>query len=234
VMCTKQGTIKKTMLEAFSRPRQNGIIAITIDETDRLLSVCLTNGDNDIVVASRSGKAVRFHESRVRPMGRQAAGVRAITLDAENPDDQVVGMVCISSPEAQLLVVSEKGYGKRSDVHEYRVTNRGAKGVGTLKVTEKVGHLVAVLDVADSDDLMIINRSGIAIRTPVEDVRVIGRNTQGVKLIRLNDNDSISSVTKITREDVEEIINGSTIDDTISGETEGMPGEPNTDSQAVE
>ncbi len=234
VMCTKQGTIKKTMLEAFSRPRQNGIIAITIDETDRLLSVCLTNGDNDIVVASRSGKAVRFHESRVRPMGRQAAGVRAITLDAENPDDQVVGMVCISSPEAQLLVVSEKGYGKRSDVHEYRVTNRGAKGVGTLKVTEKVGHLVAILDVADSDDLMIINRSGIAIRTPVEDVRVIGRNTQGVKLIRLNDNDSISSVTKITREDVEEIINGSTIDDTISGETEGMPGEPNTDSQAVE
>ncbi len=205
VMCTKQGTIKKTMLEAFSRPRQNGIIAITIDEDDRLLSVCLTNGDNDIVVASKSGKAVRFHESRVRPMGRQAAGVKAITLDDENPDDQVIGMVCINSPEAQLLVVSEKGYGKRSDVQEYRVTNRGAKGVGTLKVTEKVGNLVAILDVSDNDDLMIINRSGIAIRTPVEDVRVIGRNTQGVKLIRLNDNDSISSVTKITREEGEEV-----------------------------
>lgn len=234
VMCTKQGTIKKTMLEAFSRPRQNGIIAITIDETDRLLSVCLTNGDNDIVVASRSGKAVRFHESRVRPMGRQAAGVKAITLDDENSDDQVIGMVCISSPEAQLLVVSEKGYGKRSDVDEYRVTNRGAKGVGTLKVTEKVGHLVAILDVADSDDLMIINRSGIAIRTPVEDVRVIGRNTQGVKLIRLNDNDSISSVTKITREDVEEITAASAVDSTSPGESGATSDESTTDGQTVE
>ena len=206
VMCTRQGTIKKTRLEAFSRPRQNGIIAITIDEHDRLLSVCLTNGDNNIVVASRLGKAVRFHESQVRPMGRQAAGVKAITLDDGNPDDQVVDMVCISSPDAQLLVVSEKGYGKRSDVHEYRITKRGAKGVGTLKVTEKVGRLVAILEVAHNDDLMIINRSGIAIRTPVDDVRVIGRNTQGVKLIRLNDNDSISSVTKISREDEEEPI----------------------------
>jgi DNA gyrase subunit A len=234
VMCTSQGTIKKTRLEAFSRPRQNGIIAITIDETDRLLSVCLTNGDNDIVVASRSGKAVRFHETRVRPMGRQAAGVKAITLDDENPDDQVVGMVCISSPEAQLLVVSEKGYGKRSDVHEYRVTNRGAKGVGTLKVTEKVGHLVAILEVADNDDLMIINRSGIAIRTPVEDVRVIGRNTQGVKLIRLNDNDSISSVTKITREEGEESIAELSVDyvnpDGPMAASDGLA----TDSQAVE
>ena len=206
VMCTRQGTIKKTRLEAFSRPRQNGIIAITIDEHDRLLSVCLTNGDNNIVVASRLGKAVRFHESQVRPMGRQAAGVKAITLDDGNPDDQVVDMVCISSPDAQLLVVSEKGYGKRSDVHEYRITKRGAKGVGTLKVTEKVGRLVAILEVAHNDDLMIINRSGIAIRTPVDDVRVIGRNTQGVKLIRLNDNDSISSVTKISREEEEEPI----------------------------
>lgn len=221
VMCTRQGTIKKTSLEAFSRPRQNGIIAITIDEADRLLSVCLTNGDNDIVVASRSGKAVRFHESRVRPMGRQAAGVKAITLDDENPDDQVIGMVCISSPEAQLLVVSEKGYGKRSDVQEYRVTNRGAKGVGTLKVTEKVGNLVAILDVTDNDDLMIINRSGIAIRTPVEDVRVIGRNTQGVKLIRLNENDSISSVTKITREEVEEVDPIVGVEGSLDGESTG-------------
>ncbi|WP_019986635.1 DNA gyrase subunit A [Rudanella lutea] len=203
VMCTKQGTIKKTMLEAFSRPRQNGIIAITIDEGDCLLSVCLTNGDNDIVVASQQGKAVRFHESRVRPMGRQAAGVKAITLDEDEADDQVVGMVCINSPETQLLVVSEHGYGKRSQVDEYRVTNRGAKGVGTLKVTDKVGHLVAILDVTDNDDLMIINRSGIAIRTPVKDIRVSGRNTQGVKLIELKQ-DSISSVTKITKEEEEE------------------------------
>ncbi|MCY7359644.1 MAG: DNA gyrase subunit A, partial [Rudanella sp.] len=234
VMCTKQGTIKKTRLEAFSRPRQNGIIAITIDEEDRLLSVCLTNGDNDIVVASRSGKAVRFHETRVRPMGRQAAGVKAITLDDENPDDQVVGMVCISSPEAQLLVVSEKGYGKRSDVHEYRVTNRGAKGVGTLKVTEKVGHLVAILDVANSDDLMIINRSGIAIRTPVEDVRVIGRNTQGVKLIRLNDNDSISSVTKITREEEVETIFGIVAEGEVAEGSGLISDETVTDSPVAE
>lgn len=204
VMCTEQGTIKKTMLEAFSRPRQSGIIAITIEEGDQLLSVCLTNGDNDIVVASSSGKAARFHESRVRPMGRTAAGVKAITLDEENPDDRVIGMVCIVSTDAQLLVVSEKGYGKRSEVDEYRVTNRGAKGVGTLKVTEKVGRLVAILDVTDNDDLMIINRSGIAIRMAVSEIRVAGRNTQGVKLIRLNEGDEISSVTKIKQEEGEE------------------------------
>ncbi|OIN60931.1 DNA gyrase subunit A [Arsenicibacter rosenii] len=204
VMCTEQGTIKKTMLEAFSRPRQSGIIAITIEEGDQLLSVCLTNGDNDIVVASSSGKAARFHESRVRPMGRTAAGVKAITLDEENPDDRVIGMVCIVSTDVQLLVVSEKGYGKRSEVDEYRVTNRGAKGVGTLKVTEKVGRLVAILDVTDNDDLMIINRSGIAIRMAVSEIRVAGRNTQGVKLIRLNEGDEISSVTKIKQEEGEE------------------------------
>nr|WP_293841885.1 DNA gyrase subunit A [uncultured Arsenicibacter sp.] len=204
VMCTEQGTIKKTMLEAFSRPRQSGIIAITIEEGDQLLSVCLTNGDNDIVVASSSGKAARFHESRVRPMGRTAAGVKAITLDEENPDDRVIGMVCIVSTDAQLLVVSEKGYGKRSEVDEYRVTNRGAKGVGTLKVTEKVGRLVAILDVTDNDDLMIINRSGIAIRMAVSEIRVAGRNTQGVKLIRLNEGDEISSVTKIKQEEGED------------------------------
>lgn len=204
VMCTEHGTIKKTMLEAFSRPRQSGIIAITIEEGDQLLSVCLTNGDNDIVVASSSGKAARFHESRVRPMGRTAAGVKAITLDEENPDDRVIGMVCIVSTDAQLLVVSEKGYGKRSEVDEYRVTNRGAKGVGTLKVTEKVGRLVAILDVTDNDDLMIINRSGIAIRMAVSEIRVAGRNTQGVKLIRLNEGDEISSVTKIKQEEGED------------------------------
>jgi len=204
VMCTRQGTIKKTMLEAYSRPRQNGIIAITIDEDDQLIGVCMTNGDNDIVIASSAGKAVRFHESRVRPMGRTATGVRGISLDDEDTTDHVVGMVCIGSTEAQLLVVSEKGYGKRSEIDEYRITNRGAKGVGTLKVTEKVGRLVAILDVADNDDLMIINKSGIAIRTPVSDISVIGRNTQGVRLISLRDGDAISSVTKIKQEEGEE------------------------------
>ncbi len=204
VMCTQQGTIKKTMLEAFSRPRQNGIIAITIDEDDQLIGVCMTNGDNEIVIASSAGKAVRFHESRVRPMGRTAAGVRGITLDEEDTTDHVVGMVCIPSADAQLLVVSQNGYGKRSEIDGYRITNRGAKGVGTLKVTEKVGRLVAVLDVADNDDLMIINKSGIAIRTPVDAISVIGRNTQGVRLIELRDGDEISSVTKIKREEGEE------------------------------
>ncbi|ADB38047.1 DNA gyrase subunit A [Spirosoma linguale] len=205
VMCTRKGTIKKTMLEAYSRPRQNGIIAITIDEDDQLLGVCMTNGDNDIVIASSAGKAVRFHESRVRPMGRTAAGVRGISLDEEDPTDHVIGMVCISSQDAQLLVVSQNGYGKRSDIDGYRITNRGAKGVGTLKITEKVGRLVAVLDVADNDDLMIINKSGIAIRTPVDAINVIGRNTQGVRLIKLNEGDEISSVTKIKKEEGEEI-----------------------------
>ncbi|MBD2754398.1 DNA gyrase subunit A [Spirosoma validum] len=211
VMCTRQGTIKKTMLEAFSRPRQSGIIAITIDESDQLIGVCMTNGDNDIVIASSAGKAVRFHESRVRPMGRTAAGVRGISLDDEDTTDHVIGMVCIASPDAQLLVVSQNGYGKRSEIDGYRITNRGAKGVGTLKVTEKVGRLVAVLDVADNDDLMIINKSGIAIRTPVGSISVIGRNTQGVRLISLRDGDEISSVTKIKQEEVGE---------------EGSPAEP--------
>jgi len=206
VMCTRHGTIKKTMLEAFSRPRQAGIIAITIDEGDQLTGVCMTNGNNDIVIASSAGKAVRFHETRVRSMGRTAAGVRGISLDENNSSDHVVGMVCIDSPTVQLLVLSEKGYGKRSDIEDYRVTNRGAKGVGTLKVTEKVGRLVAILDVADEDDLMIINKSGIAIRTPVAKISVIGRNTQGVRLITLGDGDSISSVTKIKREEGEEVI----------------------------
>ena len=206
VMCTRKGTIKKTMLEAFSRPRQNGIIAITVDEDDQLIGVCMTNGDNEIVIASSAGKAVRFHESRVRPMGRTAAGVRGISLDEDDPTDHVVGMVCIVSSDAQLLVVSRNGYGKRSDIDGYRITNRGAKGVGTLKVTEKVGRLVAVLDVADNDDLMIINKSGIAIRTPVDAISVIGRNTQGVRLIELRDGDEISSVTKIKRDEGEEEI----------------------------
>lgn len=216
VMCTEQGTIKKTLLEAFSRPRQNGIIAITVNEEegDRLLNVCMTNGNNDIVIASSSGRAVRFHESRVRPMGRTAAGVKGIELNGS--DDKVAGMVCIAREDAQLLVVSEKGFGKRSPIDDYRVTNRGAKGVGTLKVTEKVGRLVAMLQVTDSDDLMIITKSGTLIRTHVEDVRESGRNTQGVRLITLRPGDEISSVTEVARED---------IDGEIGEEAEGQSGE---------
>lgn len=218
VMCTEKGTIKKTVLEAYSRPRQNGIIAITIDEDDRLLDVCLTNGDNDIVIASSAGKAVRFHESRVRPMGRQASGVRSITLSEDDAHDKVIGMVCVGDPQAQLLVVSEHGYGKRSEVDDYRVTNRGAKGVGTLKVTDKVGKLVAILEVTDSDGLMIINKSGIAIRMAVTEIRVAGRNTQGVKLIQLTKGDEISSVTKIKQAEGEELTTGETETEPVTGE----------------
>jgi DNA gyrase subunit A len=205
VMCTEQGTIKKTSLEAYSRPRQNGIIAVTINDGDRLLEVCLTNGDNDIVIATKAGKTVRFHESRVRPMGRSAAGVRGIDLEDETmTDNVVVGMVCVTSKEAQLLVVSEQGYGKRSPIEDYRVTNRGGKGIRTLNVTDKTGNLVAIKEVTDADDLMIINKSGIAIRMAVSDLRVMGRNTQGVRLISLRGGDEISSVTKINKDEDEE------------------------------
>lgn len=202
VMCTEDGTIKKTSLESYSRPRQNGIIAISINEGDRLLDVALTNGDSDIVIASKAGRSVRFHESRVRPMGRNAAGVRGITLEDEDyPDNKAIGMVCISKPDTTLLVVSERGFGKRSDIEDYRVTNRGGKGVTTLKITDKTGHLVAIKEVSDNDDLMIMNKSGITIRISLAELRVMGRNTQGVKLIRLNDSDAIGSVTKIEREE---------------------------------
>jgi DNA gyrase subunit A len=202
IMCTEQGTIKKTLLEAYSRPRQNGIIAITVHEGDRLLDVALTNGNNDIVIASSAGRAVRFNEKNVRPMGRTAAGVRGINLDAEEGQRiKAIGMVCLSREDAQLLVVSENGYGKRSAVEDYRITNRGGKGVYTLNATEKVGNLVAIKEVTDQDDLMIITRNGIAIRTPVDDIRVAGRNTQGVKLIRLTGQDEISSVTRILKEE---------------------------------
>ena len=195
VMCTEKGTIKKTSLEAYSRPRQNGINAITIREGDRLLEVKLTNGDNHIVIALTSGRAIHFKESDVRSMGRTAAGVRGIRLDETK--EKVVGMVCISRLESNLLVVSENGYGKRSSIDEYRITKRGGKGVKTMNITDKTGNLVAIKEVVDSDDLMIINKSGITIRMKVADLRVMGRATQGVKLIRLNDDDAISSVEKI-------------------------------------
>lgn len=198
IMCTEQGTIKKTLLEAYSRPRTNGIIAISINEGDRLLNVALTNGDNDIVIASAAGRAVRFNEKGVRPMGRTAAGVRGINLN--DPDNKVIGMVCISREDAQLLVVSENGFGKRSAIESYRVTNRGGKGVSTMNATDKVGKLVAIREVTEEDDLMIITRNGIAIRMSVLDIRQAGRNTQGVKLIRLNSSDEITSVTRILKD----------------------------------
>ncbi|WP_187260903.1 DNA gyrase subunit A [Pontibacter beigongshangensis] len=204
IFCTEQGTIKKTVLEAYSRPRTNGINAITINEGDRLLDVQLTTGNSEVVIALGSGRAIRFNESQVRLMGRNAAGVRGVTL--AGPDDKVVGMVCVENDQTELLVVSENGFGKRSKLDEYRITNRGGKGVKTLNVTEKTGKLVSIKGVVDGDDLMIINRSGITIRLRVSEIRVIGRATQGVRLIKLNDGDSISSVAKIEMENEEEIV----------------------------
>ncbi|MCZ4222769.1 DNA gyrase subunit A [Pedobacter rhodius] len=202
IMCTKQGTIKKTSLEAYSRPRVNGINAININEGDVLLEACLTNGQSEIVMALRSGRAIRFNESTVRPMGRTATGVRGVRLAHDK--DEVVGMIAVNNPEVTVLVVSEKGYGKRTDIEDYRVTNRGGKGVKTINVTEKTGQLVSIKDVTDSEDLMIINRSGIVIRIPVSALRVMGRATQGVRLISLKGDDEIASVTKIDHEEDEE------------------------------
>jgi DNA gyrase subunit A len=209
VMCTEDGTVKKTLLEAYSRPRQGGIIAINIAEGDNLLDVALTNGNNNIVIAARNGKVVRFHESGTRPMGRTATGVRGINLEE---GDRVIGMVCVSREDTQLLVVSDKGYGKRSDVEDYRITSRGAKGVKTLNITEKTGALVTIKEVTDEDDLMIITKKGVAIRIKISDLRVMGRNTQGVKLIRMSDSDDIASVTRIIREEEDEVENSNDVD----------------------
>ncbi|MDN4163971.1 DNA gyrase subunit A [Cytophagales bacterium LB-30] len=205
IMCTQKGVIKKTSLEAYSRPRQNGINAININEGDRLLNVSMTNGNNYIIIASQSGRAVRFHESDVRPMGRTATGVKGITLAGEK--DVVIGMVCVAKEESNLLVVSNRGYGKRSEIGEYRITKRGGKGVKAMNLTEKTGHLVAIKEVTDSDHLMIINKSGLTIRMEVSALRVLGRATQGVRLIKLNENDAISSIEKI-EVDEEEINEG--------------------------
>mgnify|MGYP000299697873 CR=1 FL=1 len=185
LFCTKNGVIKKTLLEQYSRPRQNGVNAITIREDDRVIEVRMTNGNNEIVIANRNGRAIRFHESAVREMGRTATGVRGITLD-EDGQDEVIGMICIKDPETEtIMVVSENGYGKRSDIEDYRKTNRGGKGVKTLNITDKTGSLVAIKSVTDENDLMIINKSGITIRLKVADVRIMGRATQGVRLIDL-------------------------------------------------
>ncbi len=198
LFCTKKGVVKKTLLEQYSRPRQNGVNAITIREDDQVIEVRMTNGHNEIVIANRNGRAIRFNEGAVRVMGRTATGVRGMLLD-DDGQDEVVGMVCIKDPEAEtIMVVSEQGYGKRTDLEDYRKTNRGAKGVKTLNITEKTGKLVAIKSVTDDNDLMIINKSGITIRLKVSDVRVMGRATQGVRLINLEKrNDEIASVCKV-------------------------------------
>ncbi|GAB5472066.1 MAG: DNA gyrase subunit A [Maribacter sp.] len=201
IMATKKGTVKKTSLEQYSRPRQNGINAIGIREGDELLEAKLTTGTSQIFLGLKSGKAIRFEEGKTRPMGRNASGVRGITLANEN--DEVIGMVSVHNFEDELLVVSENGYGKRSSIDDYRITNRGGKGVKTISITEKTGGLVAIKNVCDSDDLMIINKSGIAIRMSVEDLRVMGRATQGVKLINIKGNDSIAAVAKVMKDDDE-------------------------------
>ncbi len=198
ILCTKKGVIKKTALSAYSRPRANGIIAINIRENDELLEASLTNGDNEILIGLRSGKAIRFHEKTARAIGRNAAGVKGVTLSDEN--DEVVGMVCVTDIDSSILVVSENGYGKRSQLKEYRITNRGGKGVKTINVTPKTGPLIAMVNVADTDDLMIINKSGLTIRMSVSELREMGRATQGVKLINLKNNDTIAAVTKIQEE----------------------------------
>ncbi|MGV6943903.1 DNA gyrase subunit A [Sphingobacterium kyonggiense] len=202
IMCTKKGTIKKTSLEAYSRPRANGINAININEGDQLIEATLTSGTSEIVMVLRSGRAIRFNESTVRPMGRTATGVRGITLAHEK--DEVVGMISVNDQETTVLVVSEKGFGKRTDIEDYRITNRGGKGVKTINVTDKTGELVAIKGVTDEDDLMIINKSGIVIRIGVESLRVMGRATQGVKLITLKETDEIASITKVDRQEEEE------------------------------
>ncbi len=203
IMCTKDGTIKKTKLEAYSRPRQNGVNAIVIREGDQLLEAKLTSGNAEVLIAAKAGKAIRFNESTVRPIGRVGAGVRGISID---DDDEVVGMICVEPDSKQdVLVLSENGYGKRTDLDEYRITNRGGKGVKTINVTEKTGKLISIQAVTDDNDLMIINRSGLTIRTAVSQIRVAGRATQGVRIINLRENDAIASVMAVPHVEEEEV-----------------------------
>jgi DNA gyrase subunit A len=222
IMCTKNGIIKKTTLEAYSRPRQNGINAITVRDGDTLLEVLLTNGKNEIMLASKAGKVVRFNEENVRPMGRNASGVRGINLGDEK-GNEVIGMIAIADPTSNVMVVSEKGYGKRSDIEEYRVTKRGGKGVKTINITDKTGNLIAIKDVTDKEGLMIINRSGIIIRLAVSELRVIGRATQGVRLINLKANDEIAAVSKVG---IEEVIE----DEAIATDLTAENGTPSDDA----
>ena len=221
ILATKGGTIKKTSLESYSRPRQNGIKAIKIKEGDELIEARLTNGSNEVILAKRSGRAIRFNESKVRSMGRNASGVRGVVL--EGKDDEVIGMICIENNEKTILVVSERGYGKRSQIDDYRITNRGGKGVKTINITEKTGNLIAIKDVSDNDHLMIINKSGIAIRMGMEDVRVMGRATQGVRLIKIEEGDEIAAVAKIELEEgeAEEDFNNGNEEGTLEQEEQG-------------
>lgn len=226
LFCTKKGIIKKTLLEQYSRPRQNGVNAITIREDDSVIEVRMTNGNNEIIIANRDGRAIRFHEATVRVMGRTATGVRGITLNNDG-QDEVVGMICIKNPETEsVMVVSEQGYGKRSEIEDYRKTNRGGKGVKTMNITDKTGKLVTIKSVTDENDLMIINKSGITIRLNIENVRIMGRATQGVRLINLEKrNDRIGSVCKVMTESLE--------DEIPEEEAEGtIVSDPNTDVPA--
>ena len=224
IMATKRGQVKKTSLEQYSRPRTNGINAITIREDDTLLEAKLTTGESQVMLALKSGKAIRFEEAKTRPMGRNASGVRGITL--ANDTDEVIGMIAVDDMESNILVVSENGYGKRSSLEDYRITNRGGKGVKTISITEKTGNLVSIKNVTDDDDLMIINKSGIAIRMEVADLRVMGRATQGVKLINLKGSDSIAAVAKVMKDDDEE---------TDENGMEGVDNEaPNEDGTALD
>lgn len=235
IMATKQGQVKKTLLEQYSRPRQNGINAITIREDDELLEAKLTTGQSQVLIAVKSGKLVRFEEGKTRPMGRSASGVRGITLAHDK--DEVIGMVAVNDMNSEILVVSEKGYGKRSSLEDYRITNRGGKGVKTLNITDKTGELISINNVTDADDLMIINKSGLTIRMEVSDLRVMGRATQGVRLINIKENDSIAAVTKVIREeetiDVNDEENISVVnpDDTTSGEFTASDEEINEDQE---
>jgi DNA gyrase subunit A len=204
IMVTKKGQVKKTSLEKYSKPRVNGVAAITIKDGDELLEAKLTDGNSQIILAVKSGKLVRFEETKTRPMGRTASGVRGITL--KDDTDEVIGMVTVNDMNSEILVVAENGYGKRSSLDEYRITNRGGKGVKTLNITEKTGKLISINAVTDADDLMIINKSGLTIRMAVEDLRVMGRATQGVKLINIKGNDSIAAVTKVMKDDVAEVV----------------------------
>ena len=227
IMATKKGQVKKTALEQYSRPRTNGINAITIKDDDELLSAKLTTGESQVMLALKSGKAIRFEESKTRPMGRNASGVRGITL--ANDQDEVIGMVSVNDVESNILVVSEKGYGKRSSLEDYRITNRGGKGVKTISVTEKTGELVAIKNVTDEDDLMIINKSGIAIRMEVASLRVMGRATQGVRLINLKGNDSIAAVAKVKSDD--DAIDEEDLEGVVGETTENPTGESTAQEQ---
>jgi len=218
ILATKKGIIKKTTLEAYSRPRQNGVNAITIKEGDQLLEARLTNGKSEVMLAVRSGKAIRFNESIVRAIGRTASGVRGITLGHEN--DEVIGMVCVMDENEDILVVAEKGYGKRSKIEDYRITNRGGKGVKTLNITEKTGELVAIKSVSDDNDLMIITQKGITIRLAVNTISVLGRATQGVRVINLREDDRIASVARIAVEE-------EASEDVTDENTEGIDTEEN-------